>query len=53
MEKTQHLVPNLVTSESNKVKNRSIRLKILTYESDMQIYIKGRVKFYELIQFES
>ena len=33
------------------VKNRSIRLKILTYESPMRTYIKNRVKFWELIQF--
>ena len=32
-------------------KNRSIRLKILTYESPMQGYIKNRAKLSELIQF--
>ena len=32
-------------------KNRSIRLKILTYESPMRRYIKNRVKLWELIQF--
>ena len=33
------------------VKNRSIRLKILTYESPMRRYIKNRAKLWELIQF--
>ena len=47
--KTHHLVPNLITSKS---KNLSIRLKILMYKSDMQSYIKSRVKFWELIQLK-
>ena len=33
------------------VKNRSIRLKILTYESPMSSYIRNRVKLLEPIQF--
>ena len=32
-------------------KNRSVRLKILTYESPMRRYIKNRAKLWELIQF--
>ena len=35
-----------------KVKNPSVRLKILTYESPMQSYIKTRVKLWEQIQFK-
>ena len=31
--------------------NRSVRLKILTYESPMRSYIKNRVKLRKLIQF--
>ena len=38
------VLPNQVS------KNRSIRLKILTYESPMRRYIKNRVKLWELIQ---
>ena len=34
------------------VKNRSVRLKILTHESSMQSYIKNQVKLWELIQFK-
>ena len=33
------------------VKTRSIRLKILTYESPMRSYLGNRVKLWELIQF--
>ena len=36
----------------HQVKNRSIRLKILTYESPMQSYIKNRVKLWEQIEFK-
>ena len=32
-------------------KNRFIRLKMLTYESPMQSYIKNRVKLWEQIEF--
>ena len=33
-------------------KNPSIRLKILTYESLMQSYIKNRVKLWEQAEFK-
>ena len=33
-------------------KNRFIRLKILTYESPLQRYIKNRVKLWEQIEFK-
>ena len=36
----------------DKVKNRSMRLKILTYESPLQSYIKNRVRLSEEIEFE-
>ena len=38
--------------QNKQVKNRSIRLKILTYESHMQSYIKSRVKLWEQIEFK-
>ena len=34
------------------VKNRSVRLKILTYECPMQSYIKNRVKLWEQTEFK-
>ena len=40
------VLPNQVS------KNRSLRLKILTYESLMQSYIENRVKLWEQIQFK-
>ena len=40
------ILPNQVS------KNRSIRLKILTYESPMQSDVKNRVKHWEQIEFE-
>ena len=39
------VLPNQVS------KNRSIRSKILTYESPMRRYIKNRAKLWKLIQF--
>ena len=38
-------------SQIKQVKNRSVRLKILTNESPMQSYIKNQVKLWELIKF--
>ena len=40
------VLPNQVS------KNPSIRLKIFTYESPIQSYIKNRVKLWEQIQFK-
>ena len=40
------VLPNQVS------KNRTISLKILTYESPMQSYIKNRVKLWEQIEFK-
>ena len=40
------VLPNQVS------KHPSIRLKILTYESPMQSYIKNRVKVWEQIEFK-
>ena len=43
----------LNSGTSNQVsKNPSIRLKIFSYESPMQSYIKNRVKLWKRIQFE-
>ena len=41
-----HVLPNQVSKKS------SVRLKILTYESPMQSYIKDRVKLWEQIEFK-